>query len=209
MTKVKQTKKELLEHLDENLGFLKSSAAAFDAGHTGEAKRLAVTIRVLVHDTRNSKSLLGLLSYKQNMRYLDTAHELDPNNLASHHGLVGLRIGGGKGSYFAPIDEDIPGRPNKYIPFPKWWNKVVIKDGKKNKFNRRELVLALANKDGGAHIDPELDKEYVELTRNNSVGWVFTSGSDSEPINDVELFSVRQIAHELIASIEKKKAKIA
>jgi len=46
--KIQQTRKELLVHLNENLDFLKRSAAAFDSGYTAEAKRLAVTIRVLV-----------------------------------------------------------------------------------------------------------------------------------------------------------------
>lgn len=203
MTKFKQTKQDLLDHLNENLGFLKSSGASFDAGCTGEAKRLAVTIRVLLHDTKQSKSLLGLLSYKQRMKYFDTANDLDPKNLMSHHGLVGMRIGGGSGSFFAPLGEEMPHRSNKYIKFPDWWNKIVIKDGKKNTFNRRELVLALANKDGGAHIDPELDEDYAELTRNNSVGWVFSDGVSTSPIQEVELHSVRQIAYELTSSIER------
>lgn len=204
MPKVKQSKQELLEHLDENLGFLKASAIAFDAGHTGESKRLAVTIRVLLHDTNNSKSLLGLLGLKQNTGYLDTATDLDPKNLMSHHGLVGLRIGGGDGSYFAPLADTMPEQPSKYILFPTWWNKVVIKDSNKNTFSRRELVLALANKDGGAHVDPDLDQAYADLTRNNSVGWVFSNGTDSSPINEVELYSVRQIAYEVITSVERK-----
>jgi hypothetical protein len=204
MPKVKQSKQELLEHLHENLGFLKASAAAFDAGHTGEARRLAVTIRVLLHDTKNSKSLLGLLGLKQNTGYLDTATDLNPKNLMSHHGLVGLKMGGGGGSYFAPLADTMPEQPNKYILFPDWWNKVVIKDSNKNTFNRRELVLALANKDGGAHVDPDLDQAYADLTRNNSVGWVFSNGTDSSPINEVELYSVRQIAYEVIASVERK-----
>ena len=203
MSKIKQSKQELLAHLKENLGFLKASAASFDAGHTGEAKRLAVTIRVLLHDTKNSKSLLGLLSLKQNTAYLDTAHDLDPKNLMSHHGLVGLRIGGGSGRFNAPLDSPRPNQPNKYILFPAWWNKVVIKDSNKNKFNRRELILALANKDGGAHVDPELDSSYADLTRNNSVGWIFNDGVNSSPIDEVELYSVRQIAYEVITSVER------
>ena len=211
MPKIKQTKQELLTHLDDNLGFLKASAAAFDAGHTGEAKRLAVTIRVLLHDTNNSKSLLGLLELKQNTGYLDTAIDLDPKNLMSHHGLVGLKLGGGKGSYFAPLSEseEMLGRPNKFILFPAWWNKVVIKDSNKNSFKRRELVLALANKDGGSHVDPDLDASYADLTRNNSVGWVFSDGVNSTPIDEVELYSVRQIAYEVITSVERKLKKNA
>lgn len=207
MTKVKQTKKELRSHLEENLGFLSASAASFDAGHLGEAKRLAVSIRVLLHDTKNSKSLLGLLGWKQGFSFLDTAHDYDPKNLVSHHGLVGLRIGEGNGSYYAPLDNLPHRRPSKYIPFSDWWNKVVIADSHRNKFNRRDLILALANKDGGAHVDPDLDQAYADLTRNNSVGWIFSNGKNERPIEKVELFSVRQVAHEVTCSIQRQISK--
>jgi len=196
----------LIAHVHENLGFLKASALSFDAGHTGEAKRLAVTIRVLFHDTQQSKSLLGLLGWKQGVGFLDTAYDYNPSNLMSHHGLVRLRIAAA-GSYDAPLDQGFPGRPNRYVFFPEWWNKTVIVDSNKNKFNRRELVLALANKDGGAHVDPELDEAYANLTRNNSVGWVFSDGKEEKPTADVERFSVRQIAYEVIASVERQIAK--
>jgi len=191
MAKVKQTKEELLSHLRENLGFLQASSAAFDSGHLGEAKRLAVSIRVLLHDTRSSKSLLGLLGWKDGHNFFDTANKNNPKNLMSHHGLVGLKMGGGDGSFYAPLQDGSPGRPYKFIKFPDWWNGVVIVDSKKSKFNRRELVLALANKDGGAHVDPDLDQAYADLTRNNSVGWVFSDGKEEHPMGNVELFSVR------------------
>ena len=207
MAKVKQSKQELTRHLQENLGFLKASAASFDAGFFSEAKRLAVTIRVLVHDSDKSKSLLGLLGIKTGMGFLDTAHQYDPRNLMSHHGLVGLQLGAGGNRYFAPLNQSILGGPNKYVFFPDWWNKVVVADSKKSKFNRRELVLALANKDGGAHVDPTLDERYADLTRNNSVGWLVSDGSNQKPLNDVELHSVRQIAHEIILSVERKISK--
>jgi hypothetical protein len=121
----------------------------------------------------------------------------------SHHGLVGLRIGGGNGSFYAPLQDGSPSRPCKYAKFPDWWNQIVIVDSKKSKFNRRDLVLALANKDGGAHVDPELDQAYADLTRNNSIGWVFSDGKEERPMGDVELFSVRQIAFEIIESAER------
>lgn len=65
--KVMQSKSELLEHLNEQLEFLKASALSFDNGFLGEAKRLVVTIRVLLHDAQNSKSLLGLLKMKKGL----------------------------------------------------------------------------------------------------------------------------------------------
>jgi len=204
MAKTEQTKAELLEHLHDSLGFLEASSSSFDAGFWGEAKRLATTIRVLVHDTNNSKSLLGLLKMKSAMGYLNTTHAYDPKNLLSYHGLVGLRMENGSSRYWAPLGEGAPGRSGKYVFFPDWWSQVVIVDSLKSKFTRRELVLALANKDGGAHVDTHLDESYAELTRNNSVGWMISDGTNQKPMLDVELHSARQIAYELLSSIRRR-----
>src|SRR5215203_4924840 len=91
MAKRTRTKQELEALLDEQIGFLERSAAAFDDGKDGEAKRLAVTLRVLLHDAKNSHSLLGQLGRKQN--FVDTALEFNPENLLTHGGLVSFAIG--------------------------------------------------------------------------------------------------------------------
>lgn len=208
MPKVKQTKQELLSHLEDIIGFVEASSIAFDAGKTGEAKRLAVSIRVLLHDTKNSKSLLGLLGWKEGHSFFNTANPYDPKNLMSHHGLVGLSFGGSsRVAYYAPLGDGPPSRPYKFVKFPEWWNESVIVDGKRQKFNRRELILALSNKDGGAHVDPELDESYANLTRNNTVGWVYSDGINDSPVIDVEKHSVRQVAYEMLESIARMKSK--
>ena len=51
----------LIAALSEQTEFLRMSAAAFDEGQFAEAKRLAVAVRTLCHDTRRSHSLLGQL----------------------------------------------------------------------------------------------------------------------------------------------------
>lgn len=84
----------------------------------------------------------------------------------------------------------------------------LIAGHKENKFSRRELVLTLANKDGGAHVDPTLDAKYVDLTRNHTIGWLVTDGNFTQkPLDDIELHSVRLIAHELILSVERQISK--
>ena len=142
------------------------------------------------------------------MGLLDSALNVNPKNLMSHHGLVGLKIGNSEGSYFAPLGERMPDSPNKYVFFPNWWNKVVIVDSKKSQFSRRELILALANKDGGGHVDAMLDDKYANLSRNNSIGWIFSNGTVDAPMEGVELFSARQIAFEVSASIDRQLAKL-
>jgi len=60
----RQSNEELQQHLKDIIQALELSAYAFDNGSEGEAKRLAAAIRVLVHDTESSKSLLGQLEQK-------------------------------------------------------------------------------------------------------------------------------------------------
>lgn len=60
----------------------------------------------------------------------------------------------------------------------------------------------MANQDGGAHVDPSLDAKYAALTRSNSVGWMASDGVRQEPLNDIELHSVRQIAFEFLESFK-------
>ncbi|MFP3702034.1 hypothetical protein SB758_41815, partial [Burkholderia sp. SIMBA_013] len=59
--------------LSEQLGFLKRSALAFDEGEASEAKRVAVSLRVLLHDTPASESLLKQMQLKDSIRFRDSA----------------------------------------------------------------------------------------------------------------------------------------
>ena len=203
MSKIKQSHSDLILLLKENLEFIRASAFAFDNGNLAEAKRLSVSIRVLLNDTKDSMSLLGQLGWKQELNFLDTAMDYNPKSYASHHGLVGLRATFESASYFAFLNDVPPSNLNKYKNFADWWNKIVISDQKKVKYSRRELILTLANKVGGAHVDPQLDHSYVELTKNNSVGWTYFNEAKEVPMQNIELFSVRQISYEIISSIER------
>jgi len=69
MTQYIQPQHELLAHLKEQITFMRQSAISYDNGFEGEGKRLAVVIRVLVHDTSQSTSLLTLLGRKSQMPF--------------------------------------------------------------------------------------------------------------------------------------------
>jgi hypothetical protein len=99
MTKIAISPAELQTHLDEQLGFLERSSAAFDEGYEDEAKRLAVTLRVLLHETTQSHSLLRQLGLLPDT-FLDTAP-----NLMTHGGLVFVAMGPPKTRYVAMLDE--------------------------------------------------------------------------------------------------------
>jgi hypothetical protein len=81
----------LEQHLEDQLRFLRKSAAEFDAGDTAEFRRMAVTIRVLVHDFRTSHSLLGQLNLTS-IPFASTASPTNPRNLATEFSLALIRI---------------------------------------------------------------------------------------------------------------------
>ncbi|MBD3649308.1 MAG: hypothetical protein HUJ31_18080 [Pseudomonadales bacterium] len=129
---------ELQEHLREQIRFLIASAESYDRGFEGEIKRLAVSVRVLVHDTANSKSLLGLLGEKD-IPFHDTATPFDERNKLSHSSLVLMSLGGAKGNLpIAPLDGSITSRK---IDFDSWWDGIVFVDQDRNEFSRRDIVL--------------------------------------------------------------------
>jgi len=49
VTKRDVSDSERLEHFREQIGFLQNSADAFDSGNESKAKRLALTLRILLH----------------------------------------------------------------------------------------------------------------------------------------------------------------
>jgi hypothetical protein len=200
---VTQTTEELSKHLSEQIRFLRTSAAAFDAGEDGEAKRIATAVRVLCHDTRSSTSLLTQLNLK-GILFHNTASEFDPDNLTTTTALLELRLNtDGTSGHQAPLDN----RPPHFIrktSFDDWWGSVILDDAKGSRLRRKDLVLYLANKDGGAHVDPHIPAEYAAIIRNEGFGWWLTDNRGTRPFpGRVERLSMRQIAHEVLVTLER------
>lgn len=193
----KQKKDEFKKHLKEQIQFLLNSVASFDNGFKSEAKRITVTLRVLLHDTKNSTSLLTHLNRK-NILFYDTALDYRKFKLA----IIGTRIGKDGTGYWAPLDDGPPIRYQKgKVPFNQWWNTIILVDQENNEFSRKNLVLSIANQDGGAHVDEKLSITYAKLTRNENLGWFFTSNGKSIKTYPA-LVSIRQICHEVLKSLK-------
>jgi hypothetical protein len=192
------SKDEFEKLLDEQLDFIEASARAFDDGYSGEIKRLAVSVRVLVHDTKMSMSLLQLTG-KKGQKFVDLSDPVVEGNILSHSSLVQVRLSR-EGATPEPLLDGAPSR--REIEFDDWWNGIVFVDQDKNKFSRKDIVLTLANKEGGAHVDTELDKQYADLRKNNSLGWVnITSDGKEIPAEDQVPATMRQIAHEILRTL--------
>lgn len=189
---------ELEELFAEQIQFLEASAMAFDQGFEGEAKRLAVTVRVLLHDTDRSHALLGQINKKPAL-FWDTALPNEAGNQTPHGGLVFAAIGGRESKYVAMLD-DVP--QNRQIPFDEWWNAKVFSDDRHETLSRRDLILIAANQDGGAHVDPALDEIYARLSKDNSMGGFVVDVNGTKPLPGPERAAIRQVAHELLKTLQ-------
>jgi hypothetical protein len=189
------------EHLARQLRFIDKSCQDFDAGDEAEAQRIATAIRVICHQTGRSMSLVTHLG-ATGISMLSTACSPvgpgTPSNLAS---LVIRRTDEGvtfKSS--APLDN----APTKrFIPFADWWETEIICLTAGVRMTRKSLVCAVANQDGGAHVDATLDPDYTVI--KSGAGLVATfqpaGGTPVEiPLESHSVATLRQIGYEVLHS---------
>ena len=177
----------------------------YDQGKPAESKRIATVIRTLTHDTNTSKSLLGQMQLKKKMLFLSTSQKFDNTNLLSQQCLVYMNLDSKGGRFYPLLDNS-----NKHwIDYVYWNNEIVISDKKNNLYRRKQLIQLLANKDGGAHVDSEISDDLAELKDPNLSGWVFCRPDGKEnPLENVILASMRQMAYEILHSLFKVKPQL-
>lgn len=185
-------KPETIEKLREQRGFLERSLADFLNGHEEEAVRIATSIRVLVHEGRG-KPLLK--SFKPN--YLDLPI-LDND--------VGQAPDGGKIlTRFAPVMiskhgvQPITDLSNtKETIIGKWWTRPCVTattpEGKTIDFTRREIILTLANKEGGAHVDEVLPEHYRRYIINADIV-TFNSRQEIGTVHQARFIAAESASH--------------
>ncbi|MDO8635983.1 MAG: SEC-C metal-binding domain-containing protein [Dehalococcoidia bacterium] len=193
-----QSKADLELHLQHCVEALKLSCDAFDRGSFGEAMRLAATIRLLVHDTNQSKSLLGQLG-KKSAKFYDTSLKEQQNSLISHIGPIGIVME--TGTYFAFLDDLPPTESPRWVEFGEWWSGVIFIDKRGQRTTRKDMILAMANQDGGVHVDTQLDQKYASLSRENALGWNYVGPKGEFELKSPVFAAARQVAHEVLKTL--------
>ena len=194
-----QTEQDFKSHLNEQINFLARSASSYDEGYEGEAKRMAVVMHALIHDTQSSTSLLTLLK-KKDILFYDTANKQYPHNPVPTIGLVIMQVGPEGAKYIPLLCGDIG--QNRKVPFQKWWDKIVIAYTRNNKLTRRDIILKAAHKDEEAYMDQRLNEDYVNLIKFSKLEWKYDYGEEKENIPGMELASIRQITYEVLQSLK-------
>lgn len=195
---------DLKRELRNQLELLRISCDQYDRGTEAFAKYIAVSLRILLHKTRTSHPLLEQLGLRSG-NFFASNIPLYVDSLISHAPLLMLALAVGpevsEARYVPRVGTPGREREPRSIPFDDWWSEPILKDDAKNIFTRMSLVRHVADTDGGAHVDPQLDEAYMKLSRENSMGW--TDARDNPLAGPPHLASIRQIAHELLWTLQE------
>ena len=196
--------------LQRQLGFIERSCASFDDGYLDEAIRIGVTLRVLFHDTAKSTSLLKHMNARH-IKLLSTVSEISIPDDIDIVNIVGLEFQGmgqhcviNKKFEFQPFLSRLA--THREIELDNWWQQPVTVFQKNTILTRKDIILAAANKDGGAHVDSELTLEYAALAESGAFGFHIHTSNFGEnemiPIDNAHLVYLRQMGFEVLNSDE-------
>lgn len=194
------------DHLARQLRFIERSCEVYDEGYTDEAIQIAVRIRVVLHP--GGKKSRSLLQHLHSGRIsLLTTSEGAPEQ-------PGLLQYDGLGSFRASSDGKIvsseygPGEDNalyrEYIKADIWWKQVVLY-AEGTQYSRRDIVLGVAEQEGGAHVAATPTAEYEKLMTPGLLWDMVEVANGVEtitPLADIRFRYVRQMAYELLNSPE-------
>lgn len=176
------------EMLADQLGFLKRSLQAYKDGTEAEALRIAVTIRVLVHETDKSNPLLRQIDPNYlNLTILDTPK---PSGKVLVLYGIGVSVSAEKGAQ--PVTDLIDPRL-QLVPLQQWWTRPVLvfmdHNGQQVSFSRKDLLLTLANKEGGAHVDTNVPAAYEKYVMDAGVPFI-VNGVTTDSVHLAQFASV-------------------
>jgi len=188
---------DFTEQLRRHIKFLKRSCVDFDAGHPEEALRIAVTLRVLFHDKNNSTSLLAHLGLKSSSLILTTLEQGYKENKEDGTFSVTIPVFiNSLGERAVPLGK---ARRHEFITVSEWWNEVIAYMN--DRISRKDVVLAAANKDGGAHVDAKPDRKTETMIRGSMTIKRVVSGKIIEQrINNDHFPLLRQFGYEVLNS---------
>jgi hypothetical protein len=192
------------QEIAKQLNFIISSCTLYDQGRYDEAVRIAVAARVLFHNTQASKAIIGGHYEANDLKLLSTT-TFKPGCVKDSNilGFIGLLPS--MGSFQAMLGDS---HRKDNISWKQWWADEPIMSLFKGQesITRKQLVLASANKDGGAHVDEVKPEEYERLDDGLSIEVLvrFKGKQYDEKVKlrYANFAALRQIGYEILSSEE-------
>lgn len=202
---VKIPRDDTMEQLAAQVRFLRAATGQYDEGDQAFAQLIALHLRVLLHHNprSNSHALLNQVGVLDLMWFLDSGGPVTPERLGGSTLTMIEMSTAGTVRVVPRLDDGPPDSPaaGSWGPFHLWWERPVVSDTQGQQFSRGALVKAVANRDGGAHVDPQLSEAYRELSRSNSLSMFFDVGGGDEPMGNPVPAVLRQIGFEVLTSL--------
>lgn len=216
---MKRTEDEFLENFVEQMKFLIKSCKEFDDGDESEIKRVSVCLRNLLKDKNRDVSALTHLNKKESLQYWDSSTKNGGmsnfiiNNMQNctvmvmdiYMGLVIKEITGIDGTYtyhFKPLLHQPNWQRNDMTDFTNWYEQVIYHDPTGSILTRENLILSVAEQDGGNHFDLKVNNKYYQFKQKDSLR-LTVNGQVVVFENNPAFTSLRQIAHEFIETINQ------
>lgn len=165
-----RTLNNIIELGEENLGYLKNSLNQIEKGEFFEVKRVASTIRTLIHETGNSHSLIKQIEHHpsnimdKECYFFANAQPLKSSLLEGLHSAIRCQFPRMR------FDDSIENHEiyfRTWNTLDDWWNGLLFKNPIiENEFSRRDIIIHFANKEGGSHVDPNLPQNESEALSN-------------------------------------------
>jgi len=193
----------LTKKLEEQLQFIRRSSEAYDQGAEEEALRIATSLRVVFHQTGPSTSLITHLGFGANKMLSSSRGHGDWKDYLSQEININSPV---------PVRmRPILGDKFHELSIDEWWQNETVFVHNGTNHNRRKIILSAANKDGGAHVDADLETYYeflcagkylIGITGNLKYNGPepFPQGVTIYPTN-AHFALIRQFAHEVLASV--------
>lgn len=213
MAKHKRSPEKTRQEFDEQIKAMRASMKSYDEGNKWEAKRIATVLFTLLHDDQGrTKSLLGQLSIRNKVRYLDSVdeenHQALKDGTAKFHmpfsPLVVFHYNANSddGEIGPRLSHGFYGRVTRRSPnFNTWYDGVIYMDDEGNTFSRKNLIFAVRSQDGGAHFDAAIHNDTYQMFSTQWTGRMKLGTSKGFKDPEAHLASIRQIAWEVDESI--------
>ncbi len=215
---------ELNEKLSQALELLQLNCKQYDAGSVISAVQIATQLRVLVHDTAMSTSLLAQTGRKNNIQYVDSSikhrggisfwhienvsNQVITVNEYIYAGLLKKTMTNGLNGKmptlnFEPLLE-ANNHGSKWEDFDTWYKGQTMFEYGQLKMTRKDIICTLANKEGGAHVDLNYSDDYKYFKEPTMLD-ININGLLARFNQNPVYVSVRQIAWEVLESMKRVK----
>ena len=177
---VDRTPAELLDDLCKQLKLLGDACKQYDAGNGIYGVQIAVKLRVLLHQTTQSESLL---------RQVSRRFAFSCPDFLSLSTVRGEMVNTGKTDFVRSpliqyqmvhqpevppvlnVEPLLPEPGKRYVrrAFKTWWEGIdVVLIDRERFLTRKGVVCLLANQEGGAHLQPGMDEKTALLRRREA-----------------------------------------